>query len=636
VVATEPAIAHFTSEFMAGGAPGHGEAAPGDHLQTGYHLWLAGDQLGQRHVPWNDPYSFRPESGPQYNPAWWPFGLPFWPLVALFGPVVAWNLFTLLCLFGAGVLAMLWLRELALSPLAAAAGGLAFEIAPYRLAQSRGHLLGPISMLLPLALWAFERARRSDDQRWWWLSRLALVSIPLSGQVHLALAAIPFYLLYAICRTRAYRPLFEASVGAVAAILAGVFIRYAVIEGSIDEGGRSLSEVRVYSATGLDLVTRHARHGSEAFVFLGWLTPLVAIAGLVILARTGRGLLAIALGLGAAVPVFLAFGTHNPVYRALWHVFPPLRYPRVPERMLPVACLAIAGLVAVTVDWAVRRKEARRVPTLVLAAIVAVLLLADLHVRVFRPSAADASNRAYDAVRAAPKGRLVELPVFLPDIHYGSTYLYYEQRVRRERPLGYSTTAPVRADVVARHLEPLSCGDWTTGAGARLAILKVGAITLHRGLYTANPLVENTAWFAWQGLVGRGWRPVVTDGAVTTFVRGRSSAAAPFAEPPAGDAVFCQGWFPPDQLGRQMSSSHAALWVRGPGIARFFVQAPEPIAIRVSRDGRPHSRLVVQRLREVRVGLEGERWHLIALDAGPLPEIRGKPRGARIVAYAVP
>jgi hypothetical protein len=423
---------------------------------------------------------------------------------------------------------------------------------------------GPISLLLPLALWAFELARRSDSQRWWWLSRLALVSIPLSGQVHLALAAIPFYFLYAICRTRAYRPLFEASVGVVAAILAGVFIRYAVIEGSIDQGGRSLSEVKVYSATGLDLVTRHARHGSEAFVFLGWLTPLAAIAGLVILARTGRGWLAIALGVGAAVPVFLAFGAHNPVYRAIWHDFPPLRYPRVPERMLPVACLAIAGLVAVTIDWALRRKEARRVPTVAVGAIVAVLLLADLHVRVFHPSAADAHNKAYGPVRAAPKGRLVELPVFLPDVHYGSTYLYYEQRVRRERPLGYSTTAPVRADVVARHLEPLTCGDWTTGAGARLAILKVAAITLHRGLYTANPLLENTAWFAWQGLAGHGWRPDVTDGAGHDLRPRQVKRSGPVSRATPGDAIFCQGWFPPDQLGRQMSSSHAALWVRGP------------------------------------------------------------------------
>ena len=80
-----------------------------------------------------------------------------------------------------------------------------YEIAPYRLVQSRGHLLGPISLLLPLALWAFERARKTGDQRWWWASRAALVSIPLSGQVHLALGAIPFYVLYAVCRSREAR-----------------------------------------------------------------------------------------------------------------------------------------------------------------------------------------------------------------------------------------------------------------------------------------------------------------------------------------------------------------------------------------------------------------------------------------------
>jgi hypothetical protein len=36
------------------------------------------------------------------------------------------------------------------------------------------------------------------------------------------------------------------------------------------------------------------------------------------------------------------------------------------------------------------------------------------------------------------------VPVFTPDIHYGSVYLYYEQQVLRDRPLGYSTTAPRR------------------------------------------------------------------------------------------------------------------------------------------------------------------------------------------------
>ena len=47
----------------------------------------------------------------------------------------------------------------------------------------------------PRLLWAFERG-------WLWLSALALASIPLSGQVHLALGAIPFVLAYMLVRRR--------------------------------------------------------------------------------------------------------------------------------------------------------------------------------------------------------------------------------------------------------------------------------------------------------------------------------------------------------------------------------------------------------------------------------------------------
>jgi len=329
---------------MASGAPGHGEASPGDHLQTGYRLWLAGHQLEHGQQPWLDPYSFRPEAE-QANPAWWPYGLPYWPLVRALGPVLAWNVFTLLCLFAAGLLSFLWLRALAFSPLAAAAGGLVFEIEPYRIAQSRGHLLGPISVMLPLALWAFERARHSNHQGWWWASRLAIVSIPLSGQVHLALGAIPFYLAYALCRTRERRAVIEASVGTVAAVLAGLLIKLTVIDGSIDSGGRSLREVNVYSATGLDLLTRHVRGNAEAFVFLGWLTPLLALAGLALLLRARRFALAALLAAALVVPVVIALGTRLPTYRLARHVVPHLKVARVPERLLPIACLALAALV---------------------------------------------------------------------------------------------------------------------------------------------------------------------------------------------------------------------------------------------------------------------------------------------------
>ena len=639
VAATEPAIAHVATQFIAGGAPGNGEAAPGDHLQSDYRLWLAGHQLEHGRAPWIDPYTFQPEAGSPVNAAWWPFGLPYWPLDRLLGSVLAWNVFTLLGLFAAGVLAMLWLLELELTVLAAAAGGLAFEVAPYRVMQSRGHLLGPTSLLLPLALWAFERARSTGRSWWWAISWLALASIPLSGQVHLALGAIPFYVLYALCRSTARRVLIGTGVGAVLAVLAGILIRETVIAGSIDSGGRSLAEVRMYSATGPDFLSRHTRHGVEAFVFLGWLTPLLAIAGLVLLV-VGRELrLAVALGIGAVVPVLLALGTHFPLYSPLWHAFPPLRYPRVPERLMPVACLCLAALLAIALDRLVRRPEAQRLPAIVLAAIVAVVLFADLHVRAFHPSAADGSNAAYAAVKRAPPGRLVEAPVFTPDIHYGSVYLYYEQRVLRERPLGYSTTAPPRADVVARHLEPLTCGDWTTGVAERLRILKASAITLHRGLFVDNPVVADTAWMAWRGLVANGWRPATTDGAVTAFVRGPSSAAPPFPEPPRDDAIFCAGWFPQDELGRQMSASHATLWVYGGGQLSLFLGSPEPLTVRIAVDGRPRSTHVLRKLlpqEPTRVELAGERWHLVALEADRLPIVRGKPRGARIIAYALP
>jgi len=639
VAATEPAIAHVATQFMAGGAPGNGEAAPGDHLQSDYRLWLAGHQLEHGRAPWIDPYTFQPEAGSQVNAAWWPFGLPYWPLDRLLGSVVAWNVFTLLALFAAGVLAMLWLLELELSVLAAAAGGLVFEIAPYRVMQSRGHLLGPTSLLLPLALWAFERARSTGRWWWWAISWLALASIPLSGQVHLALGAIPFYLLYALSRSTARGVLVGTAVGVVAAVLAGVLIRQTVIAGSIDSGGRSLAEVRVYSATGLDFLSRHTRHGVEAFVFLGWLTPLLALAGLVLLV-VGRELrLAVALGIGAVVPVLLALGTHFPLYTPLWHAFPPLRYPRVPERLMPIACLCLAGLLAIALDRLVRRPEARRLPPLALAAIVAVALFADLHVRAFHGSAADSSNAAYAAVKRSAPGRLVEVPVFTPDIHYGSVYLYYEQQVLRERPLGYSTTAPPKADVVARHLEPLNCGDWTTGVADRLRILKVSAITLHRGLFVDNPIVADTAWMAWRGLVANGWRPTATARAVTAFVRGRSSAAPPFPEPRRDDAIFCSGWFPQDELGHQMSSSHATVWVYGAGQLSLFLGSPEPLTVRIAVDGQPRSTHVLRKLlpqEPTRVELAGARWHLVALETDRLPIVRGKPRGARIVGYALP
>ena len=656
--ATWPAVKSFDTAFLAGGSNGNGEAAAGDQLQTGYRLWLVGHQLGRGAAPWSDPYTLRPATGGTVNPAGWPFGLPAWPLYALFGPVVAWNLFVLLTIFGAGVAALAWLRALGLGRGAALSGGLAFALAPYRVEQSVGHLLGPISLLVPVALWAFEkglatsagttRGARRRTRRWQALAALALASIPLSGQVHLALGAIPFFALYALCRSRARRPLVGAGVAVVLAAAAGVAVQRGVIAGSIDAQGRSLDEVRLYSAQWIDFLARSERHGSESYVLLGWATPLVALAGLALLIRSRRRGLAVALGLGLLLPVILALGTNFPLYATLWQHEPPLRFPRVPERLLPIACLASAALVAVAVERAGAWRQ-RLAPLVV--ALAAVVLVVDLHGGVFGNSAADPGNAAYAAVRAAPPGRLTELPVFLPDVQYGSVYMYYAMQAPRQRTGGYSTLASAAADAQARSLEPLNCGDWSAGRAAALRRLDVSVIAFHRGLFRGNVAVPDRSWFAWQGLLDNGWRPVgrearspVTVGAITAFVRGSGAGAEPanpLGEPDRARAHYCQGWYGPGPDGIPMSRQRAPLWVYGAGpltlrlVTGTGVATGTGLALRVSVDGDEALSRSVDGQAAVGVPLVGARWHLVVLEVDRLMLRSARAEGARLVGLTL-
>jgi hypothetical protein len=591
-----PAPQHFGSRFAAVARPVPGEAAAGDHLQAEYHLWLVGDQLDRGGKPWLDPYTFRPGSKPRVNLGGWPFGLPYWPLVAIFGTVLAWNVFLLLTYLAAGGFTCLWVRELGLERGAALAGGLVFALAPYRVAQSAGHLRGPVSILLPLALWAFERAR--SGSRWWLLAAAAAVaSIPFSD-AHLALGAVPFFFLYALCRTRDPLLLASALLGVLGGVGAGALVEHVAIAGSISSGGRSLREVAYYSADGLDFVTRHRRHGLESFVFLGWLTPILALAGLVLLLRARRIALAVALTIAAVVPILLALGTHFPLYSTLWHHFAPLRYPRVPERQMPVACLAIAALAAVAVARFCRAFP-RQVTVCYVIAVVA--LAVDLRVRIYDAAAAGPGQDAYAALRSQPPGRLLELPVLHPGVDLGSVYLYYDQRARRQRPGGYSTVAPKRAALLALRLQPLNCGEWRPGSEALLRRLGVRYLAFHAGL------LGDRAWFAWRALGERGWGRVASDGGVTTLARGGQLGPAPVPEP-AGDVVFCESL-----AGGLPRFRHAAFWAHGRALrVALTTRAPDRTTFTVG--GRVRSSVRVVGPISVRFRLGGPGWHLVGVD----------------------
>ena len=626
VSATWPAVLHARTAFLSGGAPGHGEASPGDHLQTLYHWWLVGNQLEHGHAPWLDPFSFRPEAGAQPNFPGWPFGFLFWPLGALFGFVLAWNAMQIVCYALAGLLACAWLRELGLARAPALVGGLAFAIAPYRVAQSVGHLLGPVSVLLPLALWAVERARRGSA---WWLalSGAALASVPLSGQVHLALGAIPFFVAYAIVRLR--RAYAWIGLATLAAIGGGILVRQTVIARSTQAGGRSLDEVRYYSAHWGDFVARHIDHArSEQFTFFGWATPVAALAGLVLLVASRRYGLAALLGVGALVPILLAVGTHFPLYSVLWHVFPPFRFPRVPERLLPIACLCLAALAAFAVAWT---------RSTVIAVIALVLLFVDLHARVYGKSAPGEIAAASAAISAAAPGRLLELPVFDPGVHYGSVYLWYDTRARRQRPGGYSTTAPTSAKQLARRFERLNCGDWSGETSQLLDTLGISTIAFHQGLFVKNGAVPDRRFFVLRGLAAHGWKPTSRRGTVWVFAKGGGAATGAVAPgPDRTKPVFCQGWYGNTGQGWPMSETHAPFWVYGAGRLRLRLAAPESLSptLPPSVDGRVVRGSSSNGTLSLPLGPVA-RWHVIALNVDHLVPVAGRKLGLTIRALRV-
>jgi hypothetical protein len=589
---------------MASGGEGYGEPPAGDHLQSVYRLWLVGHQLASGAAPWVDPYSFQPLAEPQTVLAGWPFGLLYWPLGALFGPVVAWNFLLLGTIVGGGLVTYLWLRALDLGPWAAAIGGLAFAIAPYRLDQSAsGHLLGWVALFIPLALLGIERARVASTRRrahgWGALTAAALASIALSGQVHLALGAIPFVLAYALVR-RERIPLLWTIGGSALAAAVGLVVRYTLIAGSAEDQGRSLADVRKFQAEWVDLFNRWHRPGSEEFVYFGWLTPVLAVVGLVVL-WPGRRWLAVLLGAGAIVPILLALGTNLPTYSVLWHTLPPLRFPRVPERFMPIADLALAALLAFAAAELVRRAGKRGVAV---AAALLVLVALDLAAQPVSATAADPDNAASAALKA---GRILELPLFDPGIHYGSVYDYYELQAPRERPQGYNTLAPRSAYSFAFTYNRVGCGVWEPGDEATFERLGVRSILLHRGVYLQAG--DRSAWFAWRGLEEAGWAPAAQGGAVTLFERGSSSSPPPFPEPSRTLPVFCQGW-----RDGTTTELQAPFWLYGNGPKMITLSVDEPTDVTLSVEGMTPLDGQVEDKAIARVDLE-PGWHAVVLEA---------------------
>ena len=367
------------------------------------------------------------------NFAGWPFAAVYGPLQALFGTVAGWNLFVLLTYVGAGGFAALWLRALGL-PLGAALVGRA-RVRPRALPR-RAVDRAPARADLDAAPARALRRRATED---------AGSPPPRSRRSRSpARCTSPSARSRSCSRTRSR----GGGRGSASSPRAPASRRRASSGRSpcaTPSSGRSRrsSATRRRSATS----SRRDPGEFERFVYLGWLLPCSRspASGACVFRNTSfrSRRLALVLGLGALVPCLLALGANLPGYGLLWRNT-PLHATRVPERLLPIACLCLAALVAAAIacvsetqvalgsSRASSRGRARRRGRPLGAAL--------------RPARSRTRRTpSTSACDAAPPGRLLEVPPLPPDAYAGSVYLYYAMQAPRERPLGYSTSAPPEA-----------------------------------------------------------------------------------------------------------------------------------------------------------------------------------------------
>jgi hypothetical protein len=134
-------------------------------------------------------------------------------------------------------------------------------------------------------------------------------------------------------------------------------------------------------------------------------------------------------------------------------------------------------------------------------------------------------------------------------------------------------------------------------------------VALHRALFT-GPVSPNARWFAERGLLRNGFRPVATDGTVTTFRAGRPPSPDVEGEPPRGRPILCDGWD-----GTTTKDEHASLWIHGGGLLVVELDASPPVRTTIAVDGARLPTRVISRGSGIEVEVAGRGWHRVELES---------------------
>lgn len=264
------------------------------------------------------------------------------------------------------------------------------------------------------------------------------------------------------------------------------------VQSTIAGGGRTLSDVSVFSAELEDLLS------SMSSVYIGVIPSVLlvfALLGVFFFAFSRSrvrfvgesqslflffltiavGCLILALGLG--------FGRVS-LYALFYHYFPFFNYPRVSDRIISLSLFALAVAIGFLVAM-VQRRYKSRIYKGIFTALLSVAIVVQLYdVNVFRPMGVNVLDRGQDIYTYVKKhigdGRLLEIPFWPGDSHQSSLYQHYIMIDRIPRINGSSPM--VLQEYIETVFEPLATinqGRLNAKQHELLQELRVRFITVH-------------------------------------------------------------------------------------------------------------------------------------------------------------
>jgi hypothetical protein len=285
------------------------------------------------------------------------------------------------------------------------------------------------------------------------------------------------------------KPVLPTILGMAGAAGFMLYVKATAFDGSIAGKGRGLDEVKLFTPHLQDLWNIHNVH-LERLVHLGYVLPLLALAGLLLLAfgraKKLRNQAQAALwAMLALVSGILALGPtlpYLPLYELLYKHLPFFNFPRVPGRMFLLAVLMLALLAG----WALRELKPRlsSKQAWLLGLILVMLISLDTWPSTITGvSPLSPPGRVEAAIKEnLPTGpdanqRLLGLPIWPGDSHQSAAYELLITRTRAKMLNGYSPVVPrAYVEKVFKPLYPLDLGLVTKPAWEALIKNRVGQV----------------------------------------------------------------------------------------------------------------------------------------------------------------